>query len=98
MDAQEFVGRRAAFDDCLSAVAWRAGVTGCEVGSKRMANNIEITDDIKAVERWENEGGKVSPSTGLWTSVKRFITERASRERQVIDSQKSFGEQRGNFS
>ena len=62
-----------------------------------MANNIAITDDIKAVERWENEGGKVSPST-LWTSLKSFRTERASRERQVIDSQKSFGHQRGNFS
>lgn len=75
-----------------------AGVTGCELGSKRMANNIAITDDIKAVERWENEGGKVSPSTRLWTSLNSFRTERASRERQVIDSQKSFGHQRGNFS
>ena len=63
-----------------------------------MANNIAITDDIKAVERWENEGGKVSPSTRLWTSVKSFRTEPASRERQVIDSQKSFGHQLGNFS
>ena len=75
-----------------------AGVTACELGSKRMANNIVITDDIKAIERWENEGGKVSPSTRLWTSLKSFRTERASRKRQVIDSQKSFGHQRGNFS
>jgi len=62
-----------------------------------MANNIEITDDIKAVERWENEGGKVSPSTRLWSSLKSFRTERESGERQVIDSQKSFRHQRGNF-
>jgi hypothetical protein len=75
-----------------------AGVTGCELGSKRMANNIAITDDIKAVERWENEGGKVPPSTRLWTSLKSFRTERASHERRVIGSQKSFGLQRGNFS
>ena len=63
-----------------------------------MANNIEITDDIKAVERWENEGGKVSPSTRLWSSLKSFRTERASHERHVIDSQKSFELQRGSFS
>ena len=62
-----------------------------------MTNNIAITDEIKAVDRWENEGGKVSPSTRLWTSLKSFRTERASREK-VIDSQKSFGHQRGNFS
>lgn len=62
-----------------------------------MANNIVITDDIKAIERWENEGGKVSPSTRLWTSLKSFRTEPASHERQVIDSQKSFGHQRENF-
>lgn len=74
-----------------------AGVTACELGSKIMANNIVITDDIKAIERWENEGGKVSPSTRLWTSLKSFRTEPASHERQVIDSQKSFGHQRGNF-
>lgn len=61
-----------------------------------MTNNIAITDDMKAVERWENEGGKVSASTRLWTSLKSFRTERASRERQVIESHKSFG-QRGNF-
>ena len=26
-----------------------------------MINDIGITDDMKAVERWENEGGKVLP-------------------------------------
>lgn len=62
-----------------------------------MANNSAITDDIKAIERWENEGGKVSPSTGLWASLKNFRTERASRERQVIDARESFG-RRPNFS
>ena len=35
-----------------------------------MTNNIAITDDMKAVERWENEGGKVSPLTSVRTSLR----------------------------
>ena len=46
-----------------------------------MTNDIAIRDDLKSVERWENEGGRVSP-------VKWFTTEDKSRE-QVIDAQKS---------
>ena len=26
-----------------------------------MTNDIAITDDMKSLERWENEGGRVSP-------------------------------------
>jgi len=63
-----------------------------------MTNNIAITDDMKAVERWENEGGKVPSLNRVWTSLKSFRTKSNSRERQVIDSQKSFGRQPGNFS
>ena len=80
MDAQESVGRREAFDDCVSAVEW-SGCYKVRIRSKRMANNIAITDDIKAVERWENEGGKVS-SSPLGPSLKSYKTEPASRERR----------------
>ena len=62
-----------------------------------MTNDIAIRDDMKAVERWENEGGKVPAFNRVWTSLKRFRTERNSRKRQVIDSQKSFGHQPGIF-
>jgi hypothetical protein len=61
-----------------------------------MTSDIGITDDMKAVERWENEGGKVSLNN-LWASLKSFRTEDKSRERQVIDSRKSFGRQPGTF-
>ena len=61
-----------------------------------MTSDIGITDDMKAVERWENEGGKVSLSN-LWESLNSFRTGGNSRERQVIDSQKSFGHQPGIF-
>lgn len=61
-----------------------------------MTSDIAITDDMKAVERWENEGGKVSLSN-VWETLKSFRTEGNSRERQVIDSQKSFGRRPGSF-
>ena len=58
-----------------------------------MTSDTGITDDMKAVERWENEGGKVSPATRLWTSLKSFKTKPVSRERPLNDSQESFGQQ-----
>ena len=63
-----------------------------------MTNDIAIRDDMKAVERWENEGGKVPSFNRLWTSLKSFGTEDNSRERQVIDRQKDIGQQPGLFS
>ena len=63
-----------------------------------MRNDIATTDDMKAVERWENEGGKVSPFNSLWASLKSFTTEDNSRKRQMIDPQKSPKRQRGVFS
>ena len=62
-----------------------------------MTSDVGITDDMKAVERWENEGGKVSLNN-LWASLKSFRAERNSRERQVIDPQKDIGQQPGVFS
>ena len=59
-----------------------------ETGGKTMTNEITITDDMKAVQRWENEGGQVSLNS-LWTSLKSFTTEDNFRERQLIGAQKS---------
>ena len=36
-----------------------------------MTNDIAIRDDMKQVERWENEGGRVSPLNNLWASAQR---------------------------
>ena len=63
-----------------------------------MTNDIAITDDMKAFERWENEGGKVSPFNNVWASLKRFRTQNNSRERQVMDTRKSVEQQHGVFS
>ena len=54
-----------------------------------MTNDIARRDETKAVERWENEGGRVPSFNRAWTWLKSFRTELNSRERQVIDSQKS---------
>ena len=62
-----------------------------------MTNDIAIRDDLKSVERWENEGGRVSPLNHLWASLKRFTTEDKSRKGQVIDAQKSPRRQFGVF-
>ena len=62
-----------------------------------MTNDIAIRDDMKSVERWENEGGRVSPLNHLWASLKRFTTEDKSRKGQVIDAQKSPRRQFGVF-
>ena len=53
-----------------------------------MTNDTAIRDDMKSVERWENEGGRVS-QLNLWASFKSLTTEDNSREGQVIDAQKS---------
>ena len=60
-----------------------------ELRGKTMTNDIAIRDDTKSVERWENEGGRVSPLNSLWASLKRFTTEDTSRKGQMIDAQKS---------
>ena len=60
-----------------------------------MTNDMAKVDEMKAVERWENEGGKVSTLKTLWTSLKSFRTEDDSRPRQVVDTQKiNFGDMR----
>jgi hypothetical protein len=63
-----------------------------------MTNDIAIRDDMKQVERWENEGGRVSPLNNLWVSLKKFTTEDNSREGQMIDARKSPQHQSGVFS
>jgi hypothetical protein len=63
-----------------------------------MTNDIAIRDDMKSVEMWENEGGRVSPLNNLWASLKRFTPENNSREGQMIDAQKSSQHQPGVFS
>ena len=35
-----------------------------------MTNQIATRDEMKAVERWENEGGRVSPLNNLRASLK----------------------------
>ena len=47
-----------------------------------MTNDIAIRDDMKSVDRWENEGGRIS-------LLKRFTTDDNSREGQMIDAQES---------
>jgi hypothetical protein len=51
-----------------------------------MTNDIETRDDMKSVERWENEGGRVSPLSNLWASLNKFTIEDNSREGQMIDA------------
>jgi hypothetical protein len=49
-----------------------------------MTNDIAIRADMRSVERWENEGGRVSPFNNLWS----LTIEDNSREGQTIDAQK----------
>jgi hypothetical protein len=63
-----------------------------------MTNNISMTDDMKAVERWENEGGSVPTPNKLWASLQRFRTKDNSREKQVLDKHLIIGQQPGVFS
>jgi len=69
-----------------------------ELGSKTMTNDIATRDEMKAVERWENEGGRVPPLTNLWISLKRFTTEHIYLDGQAIDARKSAQHQPGVFS
>jgi hypothetical protein len=87
MDAQESVGGRETFRLCLKVV--ERSVLKEESGSKTMTNDIAMRDDMKSVERWENEGGKVLPLNNLWASLKRFTIEDNARERQILDAQKN---------
>ena len=63
-----------------------------------MTSDSAIRDELKAVERWENEGGKVPPLNRVWTALKSFRAELNSRERHVIDRQNDIGQQPGLFS
>lgn len=63
-----------------------------------MTSEIATRDEMKAVERWENEGGRVSPLNSLWASLKSFRTEDNSREVQVIDARKRAPHRLGVFS
>ena len=63
-----------------------------------MTSEIATRDEMKAVERWENEGGRVSPLISLWASLKSFRREDNSREGQVIDARKSAQHRPGVFS
>ena len=49
-----------------------------------MTTEIAKRDEMKAVERWENEGGRVSALNNLWASLKKFTREDTSRE--LLDS------------
>lgn len=53
-----------------------------------MTNDIATRDERKAVERWENEGGRVSPLNSLWASLNSFTREATSPEGQVIDARR----------
>jgi hypothetical protein len=48
-----------------------------------MTNHIATRDEMKAVDRWENEGGRVPPLNSLWASLKSFTTEETSSKRPV---------------
>ena len=63
---------------------------------KKMTNDIAIRDDMKQVERWENEGGRVSSLNNLWASLKRFT--RVDNSREVIGARKSPQHHSGVFS
>jgi len=62
-----------------------------------MTNDIAIRDDMKSIERWENEGGRVSPLNNVWATLKRFRAGDDSRETQVTGTQKNLGQQPGVF-
>ena len=69
-----------------------------ESGSKTMTSEIAMRDEMKAVERWENEGGRVSPVKDLWASLKSFTIEGTFREGQLLDARKSAQHRPGVFS
>ena len=51
-----------------------------------MTNDIAIRDDLKSVERWENEGGRVSPSTIFGHRVKDRCTDHPCVESFLLDA------------
>jgi hypothetical protein len=59
-----------------------------ELGGKTMISEVALTDDMRAVQRWENEGGQVSLNN-LLASFKGFANEDSSRENKMLDAQKS---------
>ncbi len=63
-----------------------------------MTDDVALRDDMKALERWENEGGKVSSFNNLWAAPKRFTAEDNSGDRRMIDTQMSLGRQPEVFS
>ena len=63
-----------------------------------MTNEIATRDEMKAVERWENEGGRVSPLNNLWASLKSLKREDTFREGQLIEARKSAQHRPGIFS
>ena len=56
---------------------------------KTMTNDVAIRDEMKSVERWENEGGRVSPLNNIWASLKGFTTKDNYHKAQIIDAQQS---------
>lgn len=64
-----------------------------------MRNNNAMMDDKRAVERWENEGGKVTSVDGANASLRRtpFRAKDNSIEKPFGGAQKAF-EQSGFFS
>jgi len=50
-----------------------------------MTKDSATREEMKAVERWENEGGSVSPLNSLWEPLKNFRTEDKPREGEVIE-------------
>ena len=79
MDVQKHVGGRNAVRLCLKQLDEER--VRRNQGSKTMTS--EITDDVRAVQRWENEGGGLPPPNRVWASLKRFSTKNESRETQM---------------
>ena len=63
-----------------------------------MTNDIATIDDMKSVERWENEGGRVTAVNNLWASLNKFASVDNSRERQSMDVRESPQHRLGVFS
>jgi hypothetical protein len=92
VDAQESAGRV----EATPYTQLNKNITE-EFGSKTMTREITTRDEMKAVERWENEGGRVSPLNNLWASLKSFAREDTLREGQLMDARKSAQHRPGVF-
>ena len=55
---------------------------------RTMTNQVVLTDDLRAVHRWENEGGQISLES-LWASLKDSTHGDYSGERQMVDAHKT---------